>query len=194
MAESDHGHGPPRGFPVTEFETRTARAQTLMARARLDALVLTTEPEFRYFTGLLTQFWQSPTRPWFVVVPATGRPIAVVPAIGAHAMALTWLDDVRAWPSPRPADEGVSVLAEALREVAGSPVPDRRTPGTRDASAHAALGLPAPARPPAWIGGDRCHPRHQGVAHSQVAGRDQEDRVRMRRRLGGIPGPARHAA
>ena len=120
MAESDPGHVPPRGFPATEFETRTARAQALMARARLDALVLTTEPEFRYFTGLLTQFWQSPTRPWFVVVPATGRPIAVVPAIGAHAMASTWLDDVRAWPSPRPADEGVSVLAETLREVVGS--------------------------------------------------------------------------
>lgn len=114
-----NGHGPPRGFPVTEFETRTARAQALMAPARLDALLLTTEPEVRYFTGFLTQFWQSPTRPWFVVVPAAGKPVAVVPAIGAHAMASTWLDDVRAWPSPRPADEGVSVLAETLHEVVG---------------------------------------------------------------------------
>jgi Xaa-Pro aminopeptidase len=116
---ADGGHAPRRGFPVSEFEARTARAQALMARERLDALLLTTEPEVRYFTGFLTQFWQSPTRPWFVVVPASGKPIAVVPAIGAGLMAATWLDDVRSWPSPRPADEGVSLLADTLREAAG---------------------------------------------------------------------------
>ena len=43
------------------------------------ALLLSTEPEVRYFTGFLTPFWQSPTRPWFVVVPREGRPIAVIP-------------------------------------------------------------------------------------------------------------------
>ena len=110
---------PPRGFPAAEFEARTARAQAMMAEAALDVLLLTTEPEVRYFSGFLTQFWQSPTRPWFLLLPATGKPVAVIPAIGADCMAETWLDDIRTWSSPRPDDEGVSLLADTLSELAG---------------------------------------------------------------------------
>lgn len=108
---------PPRGFPQSEYEERLARAQRLMARDALDALLLTTEPEVRYFSGFLTQFWQSSTRPWFLVVPRDGKPVAVIPEIGAPLMRRTWIDDVRSWPAPRPQDEGVSLLAETLRGV-----------------------------------------------------------------------------
>lgn len=110
---------PPRGFPEAEFRARTERAQALMASSRLDAILLTTEADIRYFTGFLTQFWQSPTRPWFVVVPGDGKPVAVIPEIGASLMARTWVDDIRTWPSPRPADEGVSVLSDTLSEMCG---------------------------------------------------------------------------
>ena len=109
---------PPRGFPQSEFERRTARAQRLMAEQELDALFLTTEPEVRYFSGFHSQFWESPTRPWFLIVPSAGRPIAVIPEIGAAGMARTWVEDIRTWPAPRPGDEGISLLAAALREVA----------------------------------------------------------------------------
>jgi len=111
---------PARGFPVSEFETRARKARALMGEAGLSALLLTTEPEVRYFTGYLTQFWQSPTRPWFLILPATGKPIAVIPAIGAACMARAWVDDIRTWSSPNPEDEGVSLLAETLREVVGA--------------------------------------------------------------------------
>jgi Xaa-Pro aminopeptidase len=89
----------------------------MMRDAGLDALLLTTEPEIRYFSGFLTQFWQSPTRPWFLVVPADGAPVAVVPRIGAECMGRTWIEDIRTWSSPSPADEGVSLLAETLHGV-----------------------------------------------------------------------------
>jgi Xaa-Pro aminopeptidase len=111
---------PPRGFPESEFQARTERAQTLMASSGLDAMLLTTEADVRYFTGFLTQFWQSPTRPWFLVVPAAGKPIAVIPQIGAALMGQTWIADIRTWPSPRPSDEGISLLAETLREICGA--------------------------------------------------------------------------
>ena len=110
---------PPRGFPVSEFENRLSRAQRLMNEQGLAALLLTTEPEIRYFSGFLTQFWQSPTRPWFMVVPFWGKPIAVIPEIGAATMAATWIDAIRTWPSPVPDDDGVSLLAWTLLEVAG---------------------------------------------------------------------------
>jgi len=78
---------PPRGFPAGEYEARLERAQRLMQKEELAALLLTTEPEVRYFSGFLTQFWRSPTRPWFLVVPRTGKPLAVIPEIGAATMA-----------------------------------------------------------------------------------------------------------
>ena len=108
---------PPRGFPISEFEARTSRAQKLMRDGGVDALLLMTEPEVRYFTGFLTPFWQSPTRPWFVVVPREGKPIAVIPEIGAVCMQNTWIDDIRTWPSPRPDDEGVSLLVDLFRTL-----------------------------------------------------------------------------
>lgn len=112
-------HPPPRGFPEAEFAARTEKAQAAMAEAGLDALLLTTEPELRYFTGFLTQFWQSPTRPWFLVVPAKGKPVAIIPSIGIDCMARTWVDDIRNWSSPQPDDDGISLLAETLAELAG---------------------------------------------------------------------------
>ncbi len=108
-----------RGFDDTEYRSRVARAQTLMAERGFAALLLSTEPEVRYFTGFLTRFWESPTRPWFVVVPAAGDPIAVIPSIGAPVMARTWLSDIRTWRSPDLSDDGVSLLADCLKEVAG---------------------------------------------------------------------------
>lgn len=109
-----------RGFDTAEYEARTARAQALMAQAGIAALWFTTEPEIRYFTGFLTQFWQSPARPWFMLVPASGKPVAVIPAIGEPLVKRGWLDDIRTWPSPSPQDEGVSLLAATITELAGT--------------------------------------------------------------------------
>ncbi len=108
---------PPRGFTDSEFEARIAKAQAAMAKAGLSALLLTTEPEVRYFSGFMTPFWQSPTRPWFLVVPRHGKPVAVIPEIGAERMAATWIEDIRTWPAPRPADDGITELAALLTDL-----------------------------------------------------------------------------
>ncbi|SEM15702.1 Xaa-Pro aminopeptidase [Roseovarius azorensis] len=108
-----------RGFDVAEYRARVARAQSMMAREGLGALLLTTEPELRYFTGFLTRFWESPSRPWFLILPAARDPVAVIPSIGATLMEWTWLRDIRTWAAPDPDDDGVSLLCEALREVGG---------------------------------------------------------------------------
>lgn len=108
---------PERGFPKSEFEMRTARAQALMREREIDAVLLSTEPEVRYFTGFHTQFWESPTRPWFTVVPLDGAPIAVIPEIGIAGMKDTWVEDIRTWPAPRPGDDGVSLVADVLKRL-----------------------------------------------------------------------------
>lgn len=101
-------------FAVSEFEARTERAQRLMAVQGLDALFFTSEPELRYFTGFRTLFLQSPTRPWFLIVPASGKPIAVIPEIGAVLMAQTWIEDIHTWSSPHESDDGLSLLMGLL--------------------------------------------------------------------------------
>ena len=106
-----------RGFEASEFEARVKRAQDYMQDAGLSALLLTTETEFRYFTGFLTRFWESPTRPWFLIIPSSGAPIAVIPSIGAPLMLTTWVKDIRTWVSPDLSDDGVSLLADTLAEV-----------------------------------------------------------------------------
>lgn len=89
-----------------------------MAHMGLSGLLFTTEPEIRYFTGFQTLFWQSPTRPWFLFVPQTGKPIAVIPEIGAALMRATWLDDIRTWAAPAPQDDGISLLTDLLTPLA----------------------------------------------------------------------------
>lgn len=108
---------PQRGFSAAEFEKRARRAQKIMDRHGFDTLLLTAPPNVRYFTGFDSQFWESPTRPWFVVMPREGAPIAVIPEIGAPEMALTWIKDIRTWAAPNPEDDGLSLLKATIESL-----------------------------------------------------------------------------
>ena len=109
---------PVRGFPASEHADRTEKAQALMAEQDLAGLLLMSEPEIRYFSGFHTLFWQSPTRPWFLFVPVSGKPVAVIPEIGAELMRRGWLDDIRTWSAPSPEDDGISLLTELMAPLA----------------------------------------------------------------------------
>ncbi|WP_299085430.1 Xaa-Pro peptidase family protein [uncultured Ruegeria sp.] len=109
---------PERGFNDAEFSARTAKAQAAMEVLGLAGMLLMTEQDVRYFTGFHTLFWQSPTRPWFVFVPASGKPVAVIPEIGAELMRRGWIDDIRTWSAPTPQDDGISLLLDLLGPLA----------------------------------------------------------------------------
>ena len=102
-------------FLEAEFYQRTEKTQKLMYEWGLDAILLCTEAEVRYYTGFRSLFWQSPTRPWFVIIPKSGKPIAVIPEIGRDLMERTWVDEIITWPSPRREDDGVSLLVKVLK-------------------------------------------------------------------------------
>ncbi|MEL7166003.1 MAG: Xaa-Pro peptidase family protein [Pseudomonadota bacterium] len=101
-------------FPTGEFQKRTDELQRQMDRHGIDALLLTTAPDIFYVTGFLTRFWESPARPWYVVVPAKGALTAVIPSIGLDLMRRTWVDDIRTWQAPNPDESGVAQLADAI--------------------------------------------------------------------------------
>ncbi|PDQ22553.1 peptidase [Mesorhizobium sanjuanii] len=105
------------GFAPTEFEDRVVRAQRLMELHHLDGLLLTSMDNIRYFIGVDSTFWESYTRPWFVLVPATGAPLAIIPEIGRAIIEKTWIKEIRSWSSPRPEDEGTSLVVAAISDL-----------------------------------------------------------------------------
>ena len=107
---------PPRGFDKAEFAARSAHAQAAMARVNVGALLLTGEAEIRYFTGFMTQFWQSPTRPWFVILPSSGKPVAVIPSIGTQLMRHCYTDEIISWASPAADNDGITLVADVIRQ------------------------------------------------------------------------------
>ncbi|GEM_PF-15627 len=107
-------------FPSGEFRRRVTALQAALDAAKLHAVLLTSAPDIFYVTGFLTRFWESPARPWFVLVPHAGGPVAVIPSIGADLMRRTWVTDIRTWDAPDPADDGVSLLIDTICDL----VPD----------------------------------------------------------------------
>ena len=74
---------PKRGFAVSEYENRLENIQKLMFESKMDAILLTTQVDIEYYTGFKSQFFQSPTRPWYVLIPSSGKPKAIIPTIGS---------------------------------------------------------------------------------------------------------------
>ena len=105
------------GFKLKEYENRLEKAQSLMHLNQIDILLITSEQFMRYFTGFSTQFWQSPTRPWYLIIPIKGLPKAVIPDIGLSAMQKTWIKEIYTWPSPKPKDDGISLISRVINEI-----------------------------------------------------------------------------
>lgn len=113
------GHPEVPPFAPAEFEARVERARRLMTEERLDAVVVTSEPNLEYLSGFVTQFaWASPTRPWYFLLPRRGEALGVIPEIGATNWSETsWCHRIETWPSPTPENEGLDLLAAAIRTV-----------------------------------------------------------------------------
>ena len=108
---------PSRGFSQKEYENRLSKIQSLMYKEKMDAILLTTQVDIEYYTGFKTQFLQSPTRPWYVLLPLNGKPQAIIPTIGESGMKQTWVEDIKTWCSPNPEDEGITLLVESIKTL-----------------------------------------------------------------------------
>jgi Xaa-Pro dipeptidase len=107
-----------RAFPREEFAGRRERLQERLAAEGIAALVLTSEDNVVYLTGFNSPTWVNLARPRYCVVPAVGELVFIVPSTNvAAARRLTWIEDVRSWVSPAPADDGLSLVADAVRGI-----------------------------------------------------------------------------
>jgi Xaa-Pro aminopeptidase len=104
----------------SEYRARCARVQEEMARRRLDALLVTSEDNYRYLTGFSSPTWLNLTRPRYCVLPAAGEPILIVPSNNVPIVeATTWVKRCRSWVSPCPEDDGITLTADALKAAVG---------------------------------------------------------------------------
>ena len=108
---------PQRGFTHEEIKRRWGTLQQSMQASGIDALLLTTEPDVRYVSGFLTPFWQSPTRTWSIVLPATGEPIAVIATIGKPLMKATPIKQIVTYASPHPTKDARETLTQVLQQL-----------------------------------------------------------------------------
>ena len=108
-----------RGFKFIEYENRLEKVQSIMYRNKIDMLLITSEYFMRYFIGFSSQFWQSPTRPWFIIILPEGSPIAVIPSIGVPLMESCYVGKIHSWASPDKDDDGISLLLKVLQESSG---------------------------------------------------------------------------
>src|ERR1044072_2439226 len=102
-------------FPDKEYTERHERAQALMQRDGLDALIVSEKNNYWYFSGLISYQLDHIQRPQLCILPKSGKPLLIVYGNDkAKAKALPWVGEVRAYtdvPFPEP------MIAESLKEM-----------------------------------------------------------------------------
>ena len=102
-------------FDESEYRQRYERAQALMDRDGLDALVVSEKNNYWYFSGLISYQLDHIQRPQICILPQRGKPLLLVYGNDkAKAKALPWVGEVRAYTDvPFPEE----MIAGCLKEM-----------------------------------------------------------------------------
>jgi Xaa-Pro dipeptidase len=102
-------------FPDEEYAERYHRAQALMERDGLDALLVSERNNYWYFSGLISYQLDHIQRPQILILRKTGKPLLLVYGNDkAKAKALPWVGEVRAYTDvPFPEE----MIAGCIKEV-----------------------------------------------------------------------------
>lgn len=101
---------------AAERAARIARAQALMAKAGMAAIVFEPGSSLDYFTGI--KWWRS-ERVTAAIIPASGQPVIVTPFFEEPSVrqSLGVQADVRVWQED---EDPLALVAEALRQAGGA--------------------------------------------------------------------------
>jgi Xaa-Pro aminopeptidase len=102
-------------FDRAEFEARWERARAGMHARGLDALLVTTEANYRYLSGHATLAFMNRARPLFCLLPRDGDPLILAGASESSvARGTSWIGDVRAFTAL--VEPGVVELVQAVHD------------------------------------------------------------------------------
>ncbi len=102
-------------FPAKEYQDRYDRANALMERDGLDALVVSGKDNYWYLTGLISYQFDHLMRPQICFLPKGGKPLVLVYGNEkAKAKGLPWIGEVRSYvdvPFPQ------EMISDCLKEA-----------------------------------------------------------------------------
>jgi Xaa-Pro aminopeptidase len=102
-------------FPEQEYAERHRRAQALMQKEGLDALVVSEKNNYWYFTGLISYQLDHIQRPQICILPKSGKPLLLIYGNDKpKAKALPWVGEVHDYvdvPFPR------EMIADCIKEM-----------------------------------------------------------------------------
>lgn len=102
-------------FEPVEYEARVERVRREMRTRGIDGLLLTSERNFSWLTGIQTPSFVSKTRPLTLVLPLEGEPtIVLAMSHTRHAATCSWVKDIRGFDGFEP--EAIEAIADALRD------------------------------------------------------------------------------
>lgn len=105
-------------FDACEYERRLTGLRDLMSRDRLDAVLITTDTNHRYFTGHWTHRWGHKFTSLFALLPLERDPVLIVPPLETGMCEEdAWIEDLRTYQPPIRVRAGVSLLTEVIREL-----------------------------------------------------------------------------
>lgn len=110
-------------FPTDEYIARFDKARAEMETRELDALIVTSQENVVYFSGLQTIGWDSKHRPLAVILPRAKNcpPIMVLPeTLYFVARETSWIDELRPWGGWRYPDaptDPIVAIQLAIRDV-----------------------------------------------------------------------------
>ncbi|MDE3257010.1 MAG: Xaa-Pro peptidase family protein [Gemmatimonadota bacterium] len=105
-------------FDACEYERRLTGLRDLMSRDRLDAVLITTDTNHRYFTGHWTHRWGHKFTSLFALLPLERDPVLIVPPLETGMCEEdAWVEDLRTYQPPIRVRAGVSLLTEVIREL-----------------------------------------------------------------------------
>ncbi len=104
-------------FPRAEFEQRYARLRDELTRIDADALLVTSEANFNYFTGYIAAHpWVSFSRNLIALLPREQPPALIVPAsLAREARAESWIEQI--YPAEAIGEAPVATLVAALGDL-----------------------------------------------------------------------------
>ena len=104
-------------FPRTEFEFRYQRLRSALREDGFDALLVTNEANFNYFTGFVVAHpWVSFSRNLVAILPVDAPPALIVPAfLEREAAAQSWIEEI--FPATAVGRAPIETIAAVIQDL-----------------------------------------------------------------------------
>ena len=104
-------------FALEEYQRRLAGLREMMAQSNMDAVLINTDANHRYFSGHATHRWTHKYTALFALLPLESEPVLIVTPIEASMCREdSWIENIWTF-NPEHTLQGVDTITEVMREL-----------------------------------------------------------------------------